>query len=122
MHLLPLYIEAVKNSDHPVLWLCDPMHGNTKHLNHAIKVRYFADILKEAVETFRTHRENRSRCSGLHLEVSEEPSTTECLGGMSNPVHHISETGYTTACDPRLNPEQVLDLLKALFSEHCLFI
>lgn len=109
---LPEIAAAVRRAGHPVIWLCDPMHGNTVRARSGIKTRYLSDIVAEAI----TFREVMSRLrlhpGGLHLEVAAD-EVTECVGG---PVVSVDELGqrYTTLCDPRLNPEQAFALLDAV--------
>jgi 3-deoxy-7-phosphoheptulonate synthase len=102
---------AVRQAGHPVIWLTDPMHGNTKTAAGNLKTRYLSDILSE-IEGFRLILERqRLHPGGLHLEVATSP-VTECVGG---PVEHerTIPVRYLTFCDPRLNPEQAHQVIEA---------
>jgi 3-deoxy-7-phosphoheptulonate synthase len=119
--ILPAYIDAVGKSGHPIVWICDPMHGNTKTISmdgKTMKTRYFSDVAEEMLKTFQIHRGFGSFCSGIHLEASEDPVTTECIGGLSHPVH-VKDLlrHYTSSCDPRLNARQVMDLIWMLLQQ-----
>ena len=117
-HVLPALVNAVRDAGHPVLWVCDPMHGNTQTVTTPdggiLKTRAFDDVLRECVDTLAIHRQLRSVCTGLHVEVADT-HVTECSGGITRPVapHHVAHV-YLTKCDPRLNPTQALDLMRAL--------
>lgn len=124
--MLPNFIRAIQKSGHSVLWICDPMHGNTQSIpmgelgnKSTLKTRDFQDILEETLKTFRIHKDLGTFCSGLHLESSEDPLTTECLGGVTEPLLRtdLCHGQYTTTCDPRLNPAQVLDLFNCLLDD-----
>ncbi|MBL6751002.1 MAG: 3-deoxy-7-phosphoheptulonate synthase class II [Nevskia sp.] len=112
---LPPLIEAVRAGGHRVLWLCDPMHGNTQTLASGVKTRAFADILTEVERAFAVHAQCGSRLGGVHLELTGE-DVTECLGG----ARDLSETdlarAYRSAVDPRLNYEQALELALRIVS------
>ena len=107
-HLAGL-IEAVRKSGHPVLWLCDPMHGNTQTAGNGLKTRAFDDIALELAESFRIHRECGSRLGGVHLELTGE-DVTECVGGARGLTESDLERAYRSQVDPRLNYEQALEL------------
>ena len=104
---LPPILEAV--GDHPVVWACDPMHGNTFTSSTGRKTRHFDDIVKEVDGFFVAHREAGTRPGGIHLEITGE-RVTECLGGSHDLTEDDLEGAYTTLCDPRLNAPQALDL------------
>ena len=108
--MLPPLIEAVKSADLRVIWICDPMHGNT-HLTEKtnIKTRSFDAILSEVEQTFQVHKENRSRLNGLHFELTGE-DVTECVGGPQNLDESDVPLRYTTYCDPRLNYFQSMEI------------
>ncbi|MBC7835992.1 MAG: 3-deoxy-7-phosphoheptulonate synthase [Phycisphaerales bacterium] len=97
----------------PALWSCDPMHGNTLLRNGARrpvrKTRAFTDILSELVDSCDIHAACGSHLAGLHVELTHE-DVTECLGGASGITEADLDTNYATACDPRLNYEQALEL------------
>lgn len=106
---LPTFIRALKQEGHPVVWSCDPMHGNTFSTEKNLKTRSFNDILEEIKTTFAVHRSEGSYLGGVHLELTGD-NVTECVGGANG----LSETGldinYETYCDPRLNYEQSLEM------------
>jgi 3-deoxy-7-phosphoheptulonate synthase len=105
---LPPLIEKVRATGHQVVWTCDPMHGNTRSLG-AIKTRHFDDVLDEVLGFFEVHRELGTWPGGLHVEFTGE-DVTECLGGADEIREGDLETRYESACDPRLNTSQALDL------------
>jgi 3-deoxy-7-phosphoheptulonate synthase len=107
--LLPPLLEAVAASGHPVVWACDPMHGNTFASDGGRKTRRFDDILSELREFFAVHREAGSWPGGVHVELTGD-DVTECLGGAEEIVEGDLGQRYTTTCDPRLNARQSLDL------------
>jgi 3-deoxy-7-phosphoheptulonate synthase len=107
-HLPPL-IRAVEGSGHPVVWACDPMHGNTFTSAGGRKTRRFTDILSELRAFFALHREAGTWPGGVHVELTGD-DVTECLGGAEEIFEGDLEARYTTACDPRLNARQSLDL------------
>ena len=106
---LPGLVEAVNKSGHPVLWLCDPMHGNTQSTSNGLKTRAFDDIAGELTSAFAIHREAGSRLGGVHLELTGE-DVTECVGGARNLTELDLERAYRSQVDPRLNYEQALEL------------
>lgn len=104
-HLAPL-IEVIKQNGKEVIWMSDPMHGNTT-LENGVKTRYFLNMLDEVKSFFEICKENGVRPSGLHLEMTGE-NVTECIGG-SVTQEKLPEN-YITQCDPRLNATQALEL------------
>lgn len=106
---LPPLVEAVKAAGHRVLWVCDPMHGNTKSLPSGYKTRPFDDILSEVEQSFAIHRACGSHLGGVHLELSGE-DVTECTGGPRQLGEADLARAYRTTVDPRLNYEQSLEL------------
>lgn len=110
--ILPPIVRAVANAGHPVLWLSDPMHGNTVVTSRiGVKTRYLADVIAEAL-TFRDIVEGYGqRAAGLHIEVATG-DVTECIGG---PVRDEEDLlrHYSSLCDPRLNPDQATELIEA---------
>jgi 3-deoxy-7-phosphoheptulonate synthase len=106
---LPPLIEAVRRAGHRVLWLCDPMHGNTQTTPGGLKTRPFDDILSELTQAFTIHREAGSRLGGVHLELTGE-DVTECTGGARNLSATDLQRAYRSEVDPRLNYEQALEL------------
>jgi 3-deoxy-7-phosphoheptulonate synthase len=106
---LPPIVEAVTAAGHPVVWACDPMHGNTFVTDSGRKTRHFEDILQELHGFFAVHRELGTWPGGVHVELTGD-NVTECLGGEDDVrVDHLDQR-YTTACDPRLNARQAIDL------------
>jgi 3-deoxy-7-phosphoheptulonate synthase len=106
---LPQHIEAVRASGHIPVWVCDPMHGNTKSASGNLKTRHFVDIIQELSQTFRVHKDNGSKLNGVHFELTGD-SVTECIGGSMELKDADLSTNYQTHCDPRLNYEQSLDV------------
>ena len=107
--LLPPLVEAVSKHGSPVAWICDPMHGNTFEASSGHKTRRLDHIFDEVSGFFEVHRSLGTHPGGIHVEFTGE-NVTECVGG-----GHEVETGdlhlrYETACDPRLNRRQALDL------------
>ena len=106
---LPPLLRAVRDEGHPVLWVCDPMHGNTFTADGGRKTRRFDDIFAELKGFFAAHRATGTWPGGVHVELTGE-DVTECLGGVEDIVEGQLEQRYTTTCDPRLNARQSLDL------------
>jgi 3-deoxy-7-phosphoheptulonate synthase len=106
---LPPLAEKVAASGAAVVWVCDPMHGNTVEAASGQKTRYFDDVLDEVAGFFEVHRALGTHPGGIHIEFTGD-DVTECIGG----GHHVAESDlshrYETACDPRLNRGQSLDL------------
>ena len=111
--LLPPLVRAVRDAGHPVVWMCDPMHGNTKPTSTGVKTRYLDDIIGEALAFHETLRELGEWPGGLHLELAGE-DVTECVGGASVPDEAALVRRYTSLCDPRLNNEQALLAVESL--------
>jgi 3-deoxy-7-phosphoheptulonate synthase len=106
-HLPPL-LRAVSGEGHPVVWACDPMHGNTFTANGR-KTRHFDVILRELTGFFAAHHDAGTWPGGLHIELTGE-DVTECLGGAETVEDRHLDDRYETMCDPRLNARQSLDL------------
>jgi 3-deoxy-7-phosphoheptulonate synthase len=106
--LRPL-LRAVADSGHPVVWACDPMHGNTYTAPGGRKTRHFDDIVREISGFVRAHRAEGTWPGGIHVELTGE-DVTECLGGGDELVDSDLESRYETVCDPRLNARQGVDL------------
>lgn len=106
---LPALLEAVRDSGHPVVWACDPMHGNTFSTEDGTKTRHFESIVTEVNEFFAAHRAAGTWPGGLHVELTGD-DVTECLGGSQDLATHELADRYETMCDPRLNGRQSLDL------------
>jgi len=107
--LLPPMLRAVERAKHPVVWCCDPMHGNTFSSETGRKTRDFNVILEEIAGFFSAHREVGTWPGGVHVELTGD-DVTECLGGSDELDHHDLDDRYETMCDPRLNAGQSLDL------------
>ncbi|TMK88309.1 MAG: 3-deoxy-7-phosphoheptulonate synthase class II [Actinobacteria bacterium] len=105
--LLPPLVQAVRAAGHPVVWECDPMHGNTFVSPTGRKTRDFAAIMGEIRSFFAVHRAEGTWPGGVHIELTGD-DVTECLGG-GDEVADLDKR-YETACDPRLNARQSLDL------------
>ncbi|GIW98005.1 MAG: phospho-2-dehydro-3-deoxyheptonate aldolase [Pirellulaceae bacterium] len=110
---LPPLIEAVNEAKRPVLWACDPMHGNTVTTEDGKKTRKFDDILGELNQAFHIHRHCGSWLGGVHLELTGE-RVTECIGGSSGLTEDDLGAAYNSFCDPRLNYEQAMEIAFAI--------
>jgi 3-deoxy-7-phosphoheptulonate synthase len=106
---LPRLLRAVKDAGHPVVWACDPMHGNTFVGAGGRKTRHFDHVLTEIREFFQVCRQEGVWPGGVHVELTGD-NVTECLGGTDEVLENHLELRYTTTCDPRLNASQSLDL------------
>jgi 3-deoxy-7-phosphoheptulonate synthase len=106
---LPPLLRAVRRSGHPVVWACDPMHGNTFVGTGGRKTRHFDHVLGEIREFFAVCRGEGIWPGGVHVELTGD-DVTECLGGTDEVLENHLELRYTTTCDPRLNGGQSLDL------------
>jgi 3-deoxy-7-phosphoheptulonate synthase len=106
---LPPLLEAVKASGQPVVWSCDPCHGNTFTSNSGLKTRHFDDVLTEVVGFFDAHHKVGTWPGGLHIELTGD-NVTECIGGSDDLADDALTQNYQTICDPRLNGRQSLDL------------
>ena len=107
--ILPGLVAGVRAAGHPVLWVCDPMHGNTFQTPGGVKTRHFDAILAELTSYFAVHRRLGSWPGGLHIELTGE-NVTECLGGAEEVLDTELDRNYLSMCDPRLNARQSLDL------------
>jgi len=106
---LPALIETVRATGTPVLWICDPMHGNTESTRAGIKTRRFENIVAELESAFRIHKEHGSYLGGVHFELTGE-DVTECTGGARGLAEIDLARDYRSQVDPRLNCEQALEL------------
>ena len=106
---LPPLIKTIKESGQKVLWVCDPMHGNTYKTDNGYKTRHFDTILEELEHFFAIHRAEETIPGGVHFELTGD-NVTECLGGAREISDSDLNSRYETACDPRLNNEQSLEL------------
>jgi len=107
--VLPPIVEKVEASGHKVIWQCDPMHGNTHESPTGYKTRHFDRIVDEVQGFFEVHGELGSHPGGIHVEITGE-DVTECLGGAQQISDADLSGRYETACDPRLNTQQSLEL------------
>jgi len=106
---LPPIIEKVNATGHEVVWVCDPMHGNTMESSTGLKTRHFDDVVAEVTGFFAVHRGLGTVPGGVHVELTGE-DVTECLGGADRILDADLSGRYETACDPRLNASQSLEL------------
>jgi 3-deoxy-7-phosphoheptulonate synthase len=106
---LPALVEAVRDSGAKVVWQCDPMHGNTHESSNGYKTRHFDRIVDEVLGYFEVHKMAGTHPGGIHIELTGE-NVTECLGGAQAIVDADLPDRYETACDPRLNTQQSLEL------------
>ncbi|MFM8858429.1 MAG: class II 3-deoxy-7-phosphoheptulonate synthase [Actinomycetota bacterium] len=106
--LRPL-LRAVRDSGHPVVWACDPMHGNTFTSASGLKTRHFDEIIREIAGFVNAHRIEGTWPGGIHVELTGD-NVTEGLGGAEDLTDADLSDRYQTVCDPRLNARQSLDL------------
>jgi 3-deoxy-7-phosphoheptulonate synthase len=113
---LPPLIKAVQDTGSPVLWICDPMHGNTETTASGIKTRRFRNIMTEMETAIELHHQHGSHLGGAHLELTGE-NVTECTGGARNLDEADLQRAYKSIVDPRLNYEQALELSMLIVSK-----
>ncbi|HUF73264.1 MAG TPA: 3-deoxy-7-phosphoheptulonate synthase class II [Gammaproteobacteria bacterium] len=106
---LPRVVRAVRKTGSRVLWVCDPMHGNTESTADGFKTRRFDNILSELQAAVRIHREQGSVLGGVHLELTGE-NVTECIGGARGLTESDLVRAYKSTVDPRLNYEQAMEI------------
>jgi len=106
---LPALLDAVRREGRRVLWVCDPMHGNTESTANGYKTRRFGNIRSELEQSFELHAAAGTRLGGVHLELTGE-DVTECLGGARELTETDLERAYRSTVDPRLNYEQALEI------------
>jgi 3-deoxy-7-phosphoheptulonate synthase len=106
--LRPL-LAAVRHAGHPVVWACDPMHGNTFTSESGRKTRHLDAVMSEIAGFFAAHRAEGTWPGGVHVELTGS-DVTECLGGAEEILDAQLDDRYETMCDPRLNGRQSLDL------------
>ena len=106
---LPKLVRAVLREGHPVIWSCDPMHGNVIKAANGYKTRPFERILTEVRGFFAVHRAEGSIAGGIHAEMTGQ-NVTECTGGAIAITDEGLADRYPTHCDPRLNAAQSLEL------------
>jgi 3-deoxy-7-phosphoheptulonate synthase len=110
---LPGLIAAVQATGRQVLWVCDPMHGNTMTTQDGMKTRRFEDILRELELSFDLHAQAGSRLGGVHIELTGE-NVTECVGGARGLTEEDLKRAYRSEVDPRLNGEQALEMAMSI--------
>ena len=106
---LPPLIDAVQKAKKRVLWVSDPMHGNTRKTDAGVKTRNYDDVLAELEACMAVHDACGSYFGGVHLELTGD-DVTECVGGEERLSEADLAQNYTTACDPRLNGRQALEV------------
>ena len=106
---LPDLISAVKETGSPVLWVCDPMHGNTESTAEGIKTRRFDNVMGELEAAFRVHKRMGTYLGGVHLELTGD-NVTECTGGARGLTDADLVRAYKSTVDPRLNYEQAMEV------------
>lgn len=116
---LPPLLEALKRDGRRVLWICDPMHGNTESTSNGYKTRRFVNIRSELEQAFELHAAAGTRLGGVHLELTGE-DVTECTGGARDITDIDLERAYRTTVDPRLNYEQALEIAMLIVRKQAL--
>jgi 3-deoxy-7-phosphoheptulonate synthase len=106
---LPAFVRKIEQEGRKVVWSCDPMHGNTIKSSTGYKTRPFDRILSEVKEFFNVHAAEGSHAGGVHFEMTGR-DVTECIGGAFEVTEERLSDRYHTACDPRLNANQALEL------------
>ena len=106
---LPRLIKTVREEGAEVVWVCDPMHGNTIKSSTGFKTRPFEAVLREVREFFGIHQAENTIPGGVHFEMTGQ-DVTECTGGVRAVSEEDLSARYHTACDPRLNASQALEL------------
>jgi 3-deoxy-7-phosphoheptulonate synthase len=114
---LPELIKAASETGSPVLWVCDPMHGNTESTADGTKTRRFDNIVAELESAFRVHAAMGSRLGGVHLELTGE-NVTECTGGARGLTDRDLARAYKSTVDPRLNYEQAMEMAMRIAGLH----
>ena len=107
--VLPGLVDGVTKSGAKVLWVCDPMHGNTYEAPSGYKTRKFDDVLDEVKGFFEVHKSLGTHPGGIHIELTGD-DVTESVGGGEQISHEDLASRYESACDPRLNHSQSLEL------------
>lgn len=110
---LPPLLDAVRRDGRRVLWVCDPMHGNTESTSNGYKTRRFDNIRGEVEQSFDLHAAAGTRLGGVHLELTGE-DVTECTGGARELTDIDLERAYRSTVDPRLNYEQSLEIAMSI--------
>jgi len=105
----PFLLSEIKKEGFKIVWICDPMHGNTYENSNSIKTRKFDDILMELKKFFQIHASEGTVAGGVHLELTGD-NVTECIGGNQKIIDNDLHKHYKTHCDPRLNAAQAVEL------------
>ena len=108
--ILPNLIKKISANKLNAIWICDPMHGNTYKNQHGFKTRHFNAIVEELSIYMKIHKKLNTNPGGIHIEFTSQ-NVTECLGGYQNINDELLMQRYETACDPRLNNQQSLELI-----------
>ena len=106
---LPGIVHAVRQGGHNVLWVCDPMHGNTETTDAGVKTRRFEKVLAELESVFQILADGGAHCGGVHFELTGD-NVTECIGGACGLTEADLARDYRSPVDPRLNYEQSLEM------------
>ena len=114
---LPEMITAVKETGSPVLWICDPMHGNTESTADGTKTRRFDNVVAELGASFRIHESMGTHLGGVHLELTGD-NVTECTGGARGLTDADLARAYKSPVDPRLNYEQAMEIAMRIAGLH----
>jgi 3-deoxy-7-phosphoheptulonate synthase len=114
---LPDLVTAVRDTGSPVLWVCDPMHGNTESTANGTKTRRFDNVVSELESAFRVHEAMGSHLGGVHLELTGE-NVTECTGGARGLTDGDLTRAYKSTVDPRLNYEQAMEVAMRIAGLH----
>lgn len=113
--MLPPVLDAVSKSSVPVIWVCDPMHGNTFQTASGVKTRSLPEIQAEVTAFVRTMRVGGAWPGGLSLELTPDP-VTECVDTSREASEHCAFPAYRSACDPRLNPSQANAVVRSFLN------
>lgn len=108
--VLPALVKAVSEAGHPVLWMSDPMHGNTVSCSDGLKTRFVRTVVREVRAFQDAVTENGGVAAGLHLETTPE-NVVECVQDAAD-TERLGEK-YLSFCDPRLNPQQAAEVVSA---------
>jgi len=114
---LPPLVRAVRETGSPVLWVCDPMHGNTESTADGTKTRRFDNVVAELESAFKVHSSLGSTLGGVHLELTGE-NVTECTGGARGLTDGDLARAYKSPVDPRLNYEQAMEVAMRIAGLH----
>lgn len=106
---LPVLVDTINKHNKTVLWISDPMHGNTVKSSEGLKTRDFSALLNETTKAIHILKSKGSHLGGIHLEMTGQ-NVTECTGGLYKLSDKDLHSRYHTHCDPRLNANQALEL------------